>query len=56
MDGELNCKFVRRFGVEIELNTRDGKIKRLEHGDFPDGSIYIANLINKITKDTVHVC
>jgi hypothetical protein len=56
MDGELNCKFVRRFGVEIELNTRDGKIKRLEHGDVPDGSIYIANLINKITKDAVQVC
>lgn len=48
---ELNCRSVRKFGVEVELNTLSGQIKKLEKGTAPEGIDYVAGLINKtITK------
>lgn len=42
----FDCKFNRRFGVEIELNTLSGNIKKLDKGQAPEGADYFAGAIN----------
>lgn len=55
MNNLINCKTYRRFGVEVELNTTTGVIKRwdIDEGETPDGSDYVSCIINKATGDKV---
>lgn len=55
MDNPINTKTYRRFGIEIELNTTTGIIKKwnIDERETPDGSDYVASLIHKATKEKV---
>lgn len=57
MDSPLCCRSYRRFGAEIELNTRTGIVKRPERGskEIPDGSEYVSRLVHKVTKKSVEI-
>lgn len=55
MDNIINCKNNRLFGVEIEVNTADGRIKKLNKNEIPLGSDRIALLINKAIKKRVEI-
>lgn len=51
----LNLDYFRRFGVEIEVNSFDMRNRPIGHqdGKLPEGIHYIANLVQKITNNTV---
>lgn len=51
----LDCGFVRRFGVEIELNAADGRNRPIGHeeGRLPEGIHYVGNLVQKTTREKV---
>jgi hypothetical protein len=55
----LICDYLRRFGVEIELNAADMRSRPVdyENGALPEGIEYIGNLVRKITNDRalIHV-
>lgn len=55
MDSLLDCEIYRRFGVEVEVNTPSGEIKKLGKNEAPEGAEYIAGLINKITREKVEI-
>lgn len=57
MDRLLNCQNYRRFGVEIELNTSDGIIRKLDRnkGETPLGSDNVALLIRRVVKQPVEI-
>lgn len=57
MDSVLDCEFKRRFGVEVELNTLDGAIRRLDDKkrDIPNGADYVANIIRKTLRKTSRI-
>lgn len=57
MDRPIEFTSYRRFGVEIELNTLDGIIKRpdTENGEIPVGSDYVARLIRKASRNKVQI-
>lgn len=57
MDSVIEFNNYRRFGVEIELNTFDGEIKKLDRnkGQIPFGSDFIALIIKKTTKQSVEI-
>ena len=57
MDRPIDCKSYRRFGVEVELNTLDGIIKKAnsDTGEIPSGSDYIAHVVRKASKGRVEV-
>ena len=55
MDSPLTCENYRRFGVEIELNTRTGKVKRPDAGEVPDGTDYVSQIIHKTIKKNVTI-
>jgi hypothetical protein len=55
MDALLDCEIYRRFGVEVEVNTPSGEIKKLSKNEAPEGAQYIANIVNKITTQRVEV-
>jgi len=57
MQYSLNCQNFRRFGAEIELNTLDGKIKKLNSlkGENPFGIDFIALLIKNCLKKSVEI-
>lgn len=53
----LNLNYVRRFGVEIEINSFDGRNRPIgyEDGVLPEGIDYVGSLVNKITHERVVV-
>ena len=55
MDSPINCRFLRRFGIELEVNTLTGIIQRpnTEGGEIPVGSDYVARIVHKTTGDKV---
>lgn len=57
MDRVLDCENFRKFGAEIELNTFDGLIKKLDRnkGEIPFGADKVAILINKTIKKSVEI-
>ena len=57
MDRVHDCENCRRFGVEIELNTFDGIIKKIdrEKGEIPNGADSVALLIKKTTNQSVEI-
>lgn len=57
MDSPLACKKSRRFGVEIELNTPSGLVVRpdTDAGETPEGTEYLARLIQKTTGKSVEI-
>lgn len=57
MDRVLDCQFQRRFGVEVELNTLDGIVKKLDEdeGDIPYGADLVANIISKTLRKPVEI-
>lgn len=55
MDNIIDCEIYRRFGVEIEVNTPSGEIKKLGKKEAPEGAQYLANIINKTTNTRVEV-
>jgi hypothetical protein len=57
MDRVFNCENYRKFGAEIELNTLNGLIKKLDptKGEIPFGSAKIALLIRNALKKTVEI-
>jgi hypothetical protein len=55
MDRLFEYQSFRRFGVEVELNTLSGLVKKLEHGQNPYGSQEIALTINKTLKEEVEI-
>lgn len=52
---DLNLDYVRRFGVEIEINAFDGRDRPIGYGDglLPEGVYYIGNLVQKLSEDRV---
>ena len=58
MTSSINCRFHRRFGVELELNTFDGTLKRANSSnrEIPSGSDHIAVLVQKASGDDVRLC
>ena len=57
MDRVFSCESYRKFGVEIELNTLDGSIKKLDlnKGEIPFGAAKIALLIRNTLKSNVEI-
>lgn len=57
MDSPINCQSFRRFGVEIELNTKDGIVRKIDYrnGETPNGSDHIALLIHEVTNSSVEI-
>ena len=57
MDRPIDSHSCRRFGVEIELNTLDGVIKKSnpDTGEIPFGADYIACVVRKASKGKVEV-
>jgi hypothetical protein len=57
MDRVINCQNYRRFGVEIELNTADGVIRKLDRnkGETPFGADRIALLIRRTLRKPVEI-
>lgn len=57
MDRLIDCEISRRFGVEIELNTSDGNIKKIEKikKQIPLGSDVVACIIKKILCNHVKI-
>lgn len=57
MDRPIDCRFYRRFGVEIELNTLSGVIKRpnADEGEIPEGADYVACLVRKASGGSVEI-
>jgi len=51
----LNLNYVRRFGVEIEINSFDGRNRPIgyEDGVLPEGIHYIGNLVQKLSEEKV---
>lgn len=51
----LNLNYVRRFGVEIEINSFDGRNRPngYEDGELPSGIHYIGNLVQKLSQERV---
>lgn len=52
---KTDCKSYRRFGIEIEINTPSGEIKPLAKKEAPEGARYVANIIQKTTKQRVEI-
>lgn len=57
MDRVLDCQILRRFGVEVELNTLNGIIKKLDEdeGEIPYGAERVACLINRTLRVPVEI-
>jgi len=57
MDSPIDCQFLRRFGIELEVNTLTGIIKRpdSDYREIPVGSDYVSNLVNKATRERVEL-
>jgi hypothetical protein len=57
MDRVLDCQFYRRFGVEIELNTLDGVVRKLDKdkGETPFGATEVAFIIRKTLNKPVEI-
>lgn len=57
MDRLIDCEIFRRFGVEIELNTSDGNIKKIEKfkKQIPLGSDIVASIIKKSVDNHVKI-
>jgi len=54
---KLDLNYLRRFGAEIEINAFDGRNRPLNHGEgkYPEGTYYVANLIQKVLKKPVKI-
>lgn len=46
---------LRRFGVEIELNTTSGKIRELLEDESPEGAHEVAAIVAKATRKTIEI-
>jgi hypothetical protein len=57
MNRPIDCRSLRRFGVEVELNTLDGVIRRPDSdaGEIPDGADYVACIVKKASKGKVEI-
>ena len=57
MDRPFECRSLRRFGVEIELNTLNGVIKRPDPdaGEIPNGADYVACVVRKASGGNVKI-
>lgn len=57
MDSPIDCQFLRRFGIELEVNTLTGIIKRpdSDSGEIPVGADYVSNLVHKATREKVEL-
>lgn len=57
MDSPIDCQFLRRFGIELEVNTLTGIIKRPDSDlrEIPVGADYVANLVHKSTRERVEL-
>lgn len=57
MDSPIDCKFLRRFGIELEVNTLTGIVRRPDTGagEIPVGSDYVSQIVNKTTKESVEL-
>lgn len=55
MDSPLDCRSLRRFGVEIEVNTLNGVVRRPDAGagEIPVGADYICDVVRKMVRDEV---
>jgi hypothetical protein len=49
----LNLNYVRRFGVEIEINSFDMLNRPMEDGMLPAGIYYVGNLVQKTSQEKV---
>lgn len=54
MDRAIDCEYYRRFGVEVELNTLSGEIRKNKY-EVPDGADIIGGIVHKATGDMVEV-
>lgn len=57
MDSPLNCQTYRRFGVEIEVNTSDGVVRRPDPSrrETPLGSDHVACIVSRAAKQKTKV-
>lgn len=57
MDNPIDLKSYRRYGVEVELNTTTGIIKRwdIDACETPDGSEEVAYLVSKATRERAYI-
>jgi hypothetical protein len=57
MDRVLDCQFHRRFGVEVELNTLNGIVVKLDEdeGEIPYGADKVAHIISKALRKPVEI-
>ena len=55
MDTPFNCHNYRRFGVEVELNTLDGVVKKIDRNNFsiPLGAEKVAFIIKRVINQNV---
>lgn len=50
-----NCKFDRRFGIEIELNTKEEQFVRPKEGEIMPGSDRVGHIVQKASGDFVQI-
>jgi len=57
MDTPFNCHNYRRFGVEVELNTLDGVVKKIDRNNFsiPLGAEKVAFIIKRVINQNVEI-
>jgi hypothetical protein len=57
MDSPIDCRFLRRFGIELEVNTLTGIICRpdTDSGEIPVGADYVSQIVHKTTREPVEL-
>ncbi len=57
MESLIQFQSTRRFGAELELNTEDGVVRKLDDkpGQTPKGASIVANLITKAVNQTTQI-
>lgn len=55
MDTRLDCEIYRRFGVELEVNTLNGVVRRPDSGEIPLGSDLVAQIVSKASGKRVDI-
>lgn len=57
MESPFDCRFYRRYGIELEVNPLNGVVRRpdTDSGEIPVGSDYISRIINKTIGESVEL-
>ena len=57
MESPFDCRFHRRFGIELEVNPLNGIVRRpdTESGEIPVGADYLSRIVHNVTGECVEM-